>query len=132
MPTNLNIEYILLYFDRMTTDLLIDQELVKNSTKLLSILSNKDNFTIFLFASGDGLKADSSILGKLGLTRIRHYTRLRQLMEAGLINKSVGSYSHTDTWKYHLSEISEWINARNSRYKAGEDDRYVNMYKTVF
>ena len=43
-------------------------------------------------------------------------------MEAGLINKSDGSYSHTDTWKYHLSEIFEWINARNSRYKAGEDD----------
>ena len=53
-------------------------------------------------------------------------------MEAGLINKSDGSYSHTDTWKYHLSEIFEWINARNSRYKAGEDDPDVNMYKTVF
>ena len=45
----------------MATDLLVDMELVKNFTKLFSILSKKDTFTIFLFASR-GLKAESSTL----------------------------------------------------------------------
>jgi hypothetical protein len=119
VPTNLNIECILLYFDRMATDLLIDHELVKNSTKLLSILSKKDNFTIFLFASR-GLKADSSTLQKLGLTRKRYYTRLRQLMEAGLINKSDGSYFHTTLGriiyqKYLIGLMQEIANTKQMK-----------------
>jgi hypothetical protein len=78
----------------MATDLLVDMELVKNSTKLFSILSKKDTFTIFLFASR-GLKAESSTLQTIGLSRKRYYTRLKQLTDAGLVSKSEGGYSHT-------------------------------------
>ena len=78
----------------MATDLLVDMELVKNFTKLFSILSKKDTFTIFLFASR-GLKAESSTLQTIGLSRKRYYTRLKHLTDAGLVTKSEGGYSHT-------------------------------------
>jgi len=78
----------------MATDLLVDMELVKNFTKLFSILSKKDTFTIFLFASR-GLKAESSTLQTIGLSRKRYYTRLKHLTDAGLVTKSEDGYSHT-------------------------------------
>jgi hypothetical protein len=80
----------------------------------------KDNFTIFLFASG-GLKADSSsTLQKIGLTRKRYYTRLRQIMEAGLINKSDGNYSHTTLGniiyqKYFIGLMQEIANTKQMK-----------------
>ena len=78
----------------MATNLLIDPELVKSSTKLFSVLSKKDTFTIFLFASGC-LKAESSTLQNLGLSRKRYYTRLKHLIDAGLVTKSESGYIHT-------------------------------------
>ena len=78
----------------MGTELLTDQEAMKSSTKLLSVLSKKDNLSMFIFAK-DGLKAESSTLQNLGLSRKVYYTRLRQLIDAGLISKSEGAYSYT-------------------------------------
>jgi predicted transcriptional regulator len=78
----------------MATELLTDQEAMKSSTKLLSVLSKKDNLSMFIFAK-DGLKAESSTLQNLGLSRKVYYTRLRQLIDAGLISKSEGAYSYT-------------------------------------
>jgi len=78
----------------MGTELLIDQEAMKSSTKLLSVLSKKDNLSMFIFAK-DGLKAESSTLQNLGISKKVYYTRLRQLIDAGLISKSEGAYSYT-------------------------------------
>ena len=78
----------------MGTELLTDQEAMKSSTKLLSVLSKKDNLSIFIFAK-DGLKAESSTMQNLGLSRKVYYTGLRQLIDAGLISKSEGAYSYT-------------------------------------
>jgi predicted transcriptional regulator len=78
----------------MATELLTDQEAMKSSTKLLSVLSKKDNLSMFIFAK-DGIKAESSTLQNLGLSRKVYYTRLRQLIDAGLISKSEGAYSYT-------------------------------------
>jgi predicted transcriptional regulator len=78
----------------MGTELLTDQEAMKSSTKLLSVLSKKDNLSIFIFAK-DGLNAESSTMQNLGLSRKVYYTGLRQLIDAGLISKSEGAYSYT-------------------------------------
>src|SRR5919206_143292 len=78
----------------MGTELLTDQEAMKSSTKLLSVLSKKDNLSIFIFAK-DGLKAESSTMQNLGLSRKVYYTGLRQLIDAGLISKAEGAYSYT-------------------------------------
>ena len=78
----------------MATELLTDQEAMKSSAKLLSVLSKKDNLNMFIFAK-DGLKAESSTLQNLGLSRKVYYTRLRQLIDAGLIDKAEGAYSYT-------------------------------------
>jgi predicted transcriptional regulator len=67
---------------------------MKSSTKLLSVLSKKDNLSIFIFAK-DGLNAESSTMQNLGLSRKVYYTGLRQLIDAGLISKSEGAYSYT-------------------------------------
>jgi hypothetical protein len=81
----------------MDTNTLIDPALVKNSAKLLSILSRRDNLSIFMFADNNnqGLEAKSSTLQKLGLSRRVYYTRLKQLINAGLIEKSDHAYKHT-------------------------------------
>jgi len=52
----------------MGTELLTDQEAMKSSTKLFSVLSKKDNLSMFIFAK-DGLRAESSTLQNLGLSK---------------------------------------------------------------
>jgi hypothetical protein len=84
----------------MVKNVVIDPHLVKNSAKLLSILSRRDNLSIFLFADGDsnnnkGLEANFSTIQRLGLSKKVYYTRLKQLINAGLIEKSDGVYKHT-------------------------------------
>jgi hypothetical protein len=79
-------------------NILADSDLVKRSAKILSILSKEDNLNIFIFAdakNNNGLKAKSSTIQELGLSRKVYYTRLKQLIDAGLIEKSDGTYKHT-------------------------------------
>jgi DNA-binding Lrp family transcriptional regulator len=94
----------------MATEQLIHQEAVKSSAKLLSILSKKDNLTMFILAK-DGIKSESNTLQHLGLSRKVYYTRLRQLIDAGLINKSKGAYSYTTLgdviYQRHIVELIE-------------------------
>src|SRR5690349_5351064 len=94
----------------MGTELLTDQEAMKSSTKLLSVLSKKDNLSMFIFAK-DGLKAESSTLQNLGISKKVYYTRLRQLIDAGLISKSEGAYSYTTLggiiYQRHIVELIE-------------------------
>jgi hypothetical protein len=83
----------------MVKSVLSDPDLVKNSAKLLSILSRRDNLSIFMLAVGDtnneGLAAKSSTIQKLGLSKKVYYARLKQLIGAGLIEKTDGIYKHT-------------------------------------
>jgi hypothetical protein len=94
----------------MSSDLLIDQDVVKNSSKLLSVLSKKDNLTLFIFAKR-GLKAGTSTVDKMGVSRKIYYTRLKQLMNAGLVEKSEGLYSHTTLgnviYQNHVVRLAE-------------------------
>jgi predicted transcriptional regulator len=72
----------------------LDQEIVNKTTNLLSILSKKDALSIFLLAK-EGLRAETDTPQKIGLTRKQYYTRLKQLVDAGLIDKSGPAYTHT-------------------------------------
>lgn len=83
----------------MDINALEDPDLVKNAAKLLSILSKKDNLDIFMSAdsnnNNEGLKAKSSTIQELRLSKKVYYTRLKQLINAGLIEKSDGIYKRT-------------------------------------
>jgi hypothetical protein len=80
----------------MHKNLIFDQTTVKNSLKLLSVLSRNDNLTIFMSAaSNKGLNADLTTPQQLGIAKKTYYTRLKQLITAGLVRKSEGAYVHT-------------------------------------
>ena len=100
----------------MDTNTLVDPTLIKNSVKLLSILSRQDNLNIFIFANNNnnrGLEAKSSTFRKLGLSRRVYYTRLKQLINAGLIEKSDHVYRHTTLgniiYKNHILTIMKHL-----------------------
>lgn len=90
----------------------LEQELVNKTTNLLSILSKKDALTIFLLAK-DGLKAETDTAQKIGLTRKQYYTRLKQLVDSGLIDKTGDIYSHTTLGTFvherHLMALLEHV-----------------------
>lgn len=61
---------------------------------ILSILSKSDALVIFLSAK-DGLSSELDTPQKIGLTKKQYYTRLKQLVEFGLLNKNENKYFHT-------------------------------------
>ena len=71
------------------------QEIVSTSRSIFSILSHYDNLQMFVMAK-DGLKIASPILDELGISPKRYYIALKQLKDAGLIEKDKkGYYVHT-------------------------------------
>jgi predicted transcriptional regulator len=88
----------------------LDRELVNKTTTILSILSKKDALSIFLLAK-EGLKAETNTPQKVGLTRKQYYTRLKQLVDSGLIDKSGDEYTHTTLGSFvhqkHVLELFE-------------------------
>ena len=101
----------------MDKNALIDPTLVKNSAKLLYILSRQDNLNIFMLANNRGLEAKSSTLQHMGLSRRVYYTRLKQLINAGLIEKSEHVYRHTTLGKtiYKNQILSLMENLKNTK-----------------
>lgn len=63
-------------------------------TKLLAVLSRPGALSIFEQA-GIGIKICKDAHLKLGLTQKQHYSRLSQLVKAGLVEKVSGSYMQT-------------------------------------
>jgi len=74
--------------------------------KIFSAVSSEDAMKIF-YAAKDGIKSSTKIIKELGLTQKRYYTRLKELMEAGLIYKEDESYKYTTLGKicYKLGQI---------------------------
>ncbi len=73
------------------------QQLFETPLNLFSILSKSDNLLVFCVAK-DGLKTNSSTLHNDIPTKKRYYKALKQLKDAGLIEKSSeyrGTYFHT-------------------------------------
>jgi predicted transcriptional regulator len=75
----------------------VQQDIVSTSKSLFSVLSRDDNLKMFEIAK-NGLKISLSILDKLEISPKRYYKALKQLKDAGLIekkDKKVGIYFHT-------------------------------------
>jgi hypothetical protein len=64
------------------------------SLKVLSIISKTDNFKLFL-AAKDGVRISFTTLARMKLSRKRYYKALKQLRDAGLIEKFKNVYLHT-------------------------------------
>jgi len=65
-------------------------------TEILTALANEDAIKIFITAQG-GIEKSTQAIHELGLTQKRYYSRLRELMDAGLIEKRENAYRHTTT-----------------------------------
>lgn len=61
---------------------------------ILNALANEDAIKIFS-AAKDGINTSTRTIRELGLTQKRYYTRLKELIEAGLIEKRDNIYQHT-------------------------------------
>ncbi len=71
-----------------------EPKLATNLVNVLSILSKEDALTIFLTAK-NGLASELDTPQKIGLTKKQYYTRLKQLVEFGLLDKRENKYEHT-------------------------------------
>jgi predicted transcriptional regulator len=109
----------------MDMDQVLEPKLVNKLTELLGILSKKDALTIFLL-SKDGLKAEADTPQKIGLTRKQYYTRLKQLVDAGLIDKYDDVYLHTTLGSFiYQKHVLELI----SQVKNVEEMKMVDTLK---
>jgi DNA-binding HxlR family transcriptional regulator len=64
--------------------------------EILTALANEDALKIFLTAR-TGIEKSTQTIQELGLTQKRYYSRLKDLIEAGLIEKREYAYRHTTT-----------------------------------
>ncbi|MBS7630087.1 hypothetical protein KEJ47_00690 [Candidatus Bathyarchaeota archaeon] len=62
--------------------------------RILKVISNPDGLAIFLYTK-NGLPSANKIIRDLGLTKKRYYSRLKELIDVGLIEKSSGVYQYT-------------------------------------
>lgn len=85
--------------------------------EVLSVLSKNDALTIFLMAT-KGIKSELDTPTKIGLTKKQYYTRLKQLVDLGLLVKLGDSYTQTAFGKLvydrHLLGLTATI--KNSKY----------------
>lgn len=62
--------------------------------KILDALGHEDSLAIFMY-SEKGIKSSKVAIEELGLTQKRFYSRLKELIEVGLVDKREGEYQHT-------------------------------------
>ncbi len=79
-------------------DVIMQEDILKETSNILGTLSKYDALKIFLECI-EGIEADTNASDRLGLTKKQYYTRLKQLVDAGLIEKSKGKYVHTTLGK---------------------------------
>jgi len=74
--------------------------------RVFSALANQDALKIFA-AARDGIGSSTKTINELELTQKRYYTRLNELIKAGLIEKNEETYQHTMLGKlcYKLGEV---------------------------
>lgn len=88
----------------------------KKILDIFEILSKEDAFNIIVLAK-DGLKSSLDTPEKIGLTKKQYYTRLKQLVDLGIIEKNDSIYQHTTLgkilFKNHLMALLE--HTKNSK-----------------
>jgi predicted transcriptional regulator len=62
--------------------------------KILDALGHEDALAIFMYTE-KGIKSSKVAIEELGLTQKRFYSRLKELIEVGLIDKNEGEYRYT-------------------------------------
>ena len=75
-------------FDNLTET--VSNELVV----ILDALGHEDSFAIFMYIE-KGIKSSKLAIEELDLTQKRFYSRLKDLIEVGLVEKVEGEYRHT-------------------------------------
>ena len=86
------------------------EEIIKFGLELFSIFSNLDTLRIFLYAQ-DGIDSSRRAMKELGLTPKRYYSRLKDLVEMGVLEKGEGRYRYTPLGKalyqlgYYLLDV---------------------------
>lgn len=94
-----------------------DSKSLNQLMDIMAVLSKSDALTIFLMAN-EGVKSDLDTPAKIGLTRKQYYTRLKQLVDLGLLVKFNESYTHTAfgrlVYQKHVIGITNYI--KNSKY----------------
>jgi sugar-specific transcriptional regulator TrmB len=92
-------------------------ETLAKLTEVLSVLSKSDALTIFLMAN-EGIKSELDTPTKIGLTKKQYYTRLKQLVDLGLVIKHNESYMQTAfgrvVYQKHILGLTN--NIKNSKY----------------
>ena len=94
-----------------------DSKLLSQLTDVLSVLSKNDALTIFLMAE-EGMRSELDTPTKIGLTKKQYYTRLKQLVDLGLVTKHDESYTQTAFGKvvYQKHILGLTNNIKNSKY----------------
>src|SRR5215210_84751 len=96
----------------------------ESTTKLLSVLSKKNNLMLFMSAK-NGLLADSSSPHNAGLSKKIYYTSLKQLINSGLVIKTGGKYLHTSLgsviYEAHILKLTEQM----------RDTKHLRMIDTL-
>ncbi len=92
-------------------------EILGHVMEVMSVLSKNDALTIFLMAIKD-LKSELDTPTKIGLTKKQYYTRLKQLVDLGLLVKRGDSYTHTAFGKiiYQKHLLGITTSVKNSKY----------------
>jgi predicted transcriptional regulator len=89
----------------------INRDAVSFYLKLFSNISKADNLKLFL-AAKDGVRINIDTLTRMKLSRKRYYKALKQLRDAGLIEKFKGVYSHTSfgriIYQRNIIELMEY------------------------
>ena len=85
-------------------------ERLRELCKLLTILSKLDTLILLVLAK-NGIKSHMDTPKEIGLTKKQYYTRLKQLVDHGLVEKRDGYYFHTTMGKFvyekHLASLLE-------------------------
>jgi len=84
----------------------------ESMVSILDALGNEDALSIFIYAE-KGIPNSKLAIHELGLTQKRFYSRLKDLIDVGLVEKSEGSYQYTTIGRifskigYSLLEVLE-------------------------
>jgi predicted transcriptional regulator len=85
---------------------------IGSMVKILDALGNEDAFSIFIYVE-KGMFSSKVAIQELGLTQKRFYSRLKELIDVGLIEKNEGEYTYTTLGRvfskvgYSLLEVLE-------------------------
>jgi len=81
------------------------EETLEQCVEIFGTFSNMDSLRIFMYAE-KGISSSTKAIKDLGLTPKRYYSRLKGLVEAGILEKTSGSYVYTPIGEV-LSRLGE-------------------------